>query len=394
MIVELTETGRTPVALGPGQGRRLAASGLVTAVPSTVDDGMWEVSADRWVGVARVGDVELVIRPKLPIDRLLFLVGYAKNPAGWRDETVGLDTRRGLVAAIAQALWRQAEHALRGGLLHGYRVTEETSTVLRGRLREADQLRRHPGRALPLEIRHDDYTADVPENRILLAAITRMLRVPRLDAESRRRLDRLRVWLADASPVVRGMPLPAWQPTRLNARYHNAVRLAEIVWLATAPEHARGATETSGFLFDLPRVFEDFVTVALSEHLAAHHVGTAHPQYRCHLDEAAEVAMRPDLVWQRAGQPVVVVDAKYKQERPSGYPDADLYQMLAYCTALGLPRGHLVYAAGTALPARHVVRHARVEIHCHALDLSRSPAEILARLARIGDELLPRPLTA
>jgi hypothetical protein len=38
--------------------------------------------------------------------------------------------------------------------------------------------------------------------------------------------------------------------------------------------------------------------------------------------------------------------------------------MLAYCTALGLDRGHLVYAKGAAEPYRHVVRGAGIE-SCH-----------------------------
>jgi 5-methylcytosine-specific restriction enzyme subunit McrC len=37
---------------------------------------------------------------------------------------------------------------------------------------------------------------------------------------------------------------------------------------------------------------------------------------------------------------------KYKAEKPGGFPDADLYQLLAYCTTLRLPVGHLVYAEG------------------------------------------------
>lgn len=53
------------------------------------------------------------------------------------------------------------------GLLQGYRVTEESSTVLRGRLREADQMRRRFGLAIPMEVRFDDYSADIAENQLL-----------------------------------------------------------------------------------------------------------------------------------------------------------------------------------------------------------------------------------
>lgn len=43
-----------------------------------------------------------------------------------------------------------------------------------------------------MEIRHDDFSVDVPENQILLAAITRMAHVPGMDESSRRRLAALR----------------------------------------------------------------------------------------------------------------------------------------------------------------------------------------------------------
>lgn len=99
--------------------------------------------------------------------------------------------------------------------------------------------------------------------------------------------------------------------------------------------------------------------------------------------------IKPDLVWLRDGAPVAVVDAKYKQERPAGYPEADLYQMLAYCTALRLPRGHLVYARGNAEPARHTVLGSGLEITCHALDLDVEPAALLAQVAQLADQLVP-----
>jgi 5-methylcytosine-specific restriction enzyme subunit McrC len=382
--IELGETGRAQSRLTPMQGQRLAASGVVRATPSAFDAGRWEITPCGPVGVARVGDVEVWVTPKLPIDRLLFLVGYAADPKGWRDETVRLDTAAGLVPAVAQALWRQTETALRQGLIQGYREVEEAAMVLRGRLRETEQVRRRFGMPLPLEIRHDEFTVDIPENQILLAAITRMLTVPRVDEVSRRRLRALRSRLVPVTSLVRGARLPVWQPTRLNQRYHSALRLAEIVWRATSPEHIPGALVAHGFLFDLPRIFEDFVTVAVSEALRARRGGVCYPQFACHLDEARAVSMRPDLVWQVAGQPAAVLDAKYKQDRPN----ADLYQMLAYCTTLGLDRGHLVYAKGSAEPARHVVQRGGTRISCHALDLESTPADLLTQVHRLVDDLV------
>jgi McrBC 5-methylcytosine restriction system component len=41
--------------------------------------------------------------------------------------------------------------------------------------------------------------------------------------------------------------------------------LAELVLRATSVEHPRGAVAVNGFLLDMPKLFEDFVTMALRE---------------------------------------------------------------------------------------------------------------------------------
>jgi 5-methylcytosine-specific restriction enzyme subunit McrC len=99
--------------------------------------------------------------------------------------------------------------------------------------------------------------------------------------------------------------------------------------------------------------------------------------------------MRPDFVlYGPDGRPCAVVDAKYKAERRGGFPDADLYQMLAYCTALGLGEGHLVYAKGNAAHAAHTVRHAGIVIHQHALDLDQEPPGLLADVRAVAGRLV------
>jgi 5-methylcytosine-specific restriction enzyme subunit McrC len=327
------------------------------------------------------------IRPKVDITRLLFLVGYSQHGAAWQPETVPVVEAADLVAAVAQALWRQTERAIHQGLLPGYLVIEESSQVLRGRLRESEQLHRHHGLPLPLEIRHDEFTVDIPENRILRTACERMLTVPRVDAGSQRMLRRLLRDFTDVTPLSRGDPIPTWLPTRLNARYHAALHLAELVLRATSVEHDRGRVAVNGFLLDMPSLFEDFVTVALRETIVPAYGGRVADQDRSHFDEARRVALRPDIVWKIRGTPVAVIDAKYKAEKPAGYPNADLYQLLAYCIILGLPNGHLVYAKGNEEPARHVVRRSGIEIFCHALDLGLGPKQLLGQVRDLAGRI-------
>ncbi|MBS4729701.1 hypothetical protein MSM1_15575 [Mycobacterium sp. SM1] len=131
------------------------------------------------------------------------------------------------------------------------------------------------------------------------------------------------------------------------------------------------------------RIFEDFVTVALGEALRRLG-GNSVTQARFHLDVAKRVDMRPDLLWYRDGIARAVIDAKYKAERPDGFPNVDLYQMLAYCTVLGLPEVHLVYAKGNESMERHTVQTNGVVIYCHAIDLAMSPANLLRQIDSLG----------
>jgi 5-methylcytosine-specific restriction enzyme subunit McrC len=368
--IELGELDpRAEVPLSLDQGRMLAASGVVTAVPSPYLPGIWLVGPAGKVGAARVGDVKVRITPKVEIGRLLFLLGYSAHAGAWQADIVPVAEVADLVAAVAQALWRQTERAIHQGLLPGYVVVEESSQVLRGRLRESAQLHMHHGLPLPLEIRHDEFTVDIPENQIL-----RMLR-------------RLLRDFTEVGSIARGDPVPAWEPTRLNARYHTALRLAELVLRATSVEHEAGLVAMNGFLLDMPKLFEDFVTVALREAIEADHGGRVDDQVRSYFDQAGRVVLRPDIVWKVRGSAMAVIDAKYKAEKPLGYPNADLYQLLAYCTVLGLRTGHLVYARGNEESARHVVKQSGIEIRCHAVDLSQAPDMLIAEMRGLAGKI-------
>ncbi len=389
MLIELNELGpAAEVALTLEQGRLLARSGVLTARPSPFLAGHWELASAGKVGAVRLGQLEIHIRPKLPVARLMFLAGYAASGANWRADDVSLPEADDLVPALAHALWRRTEHAISQGLLPGYLVIEETSPVLRGRLLESDQLRRRLGLAFPLEIKHDEFTVDITENRILRTACERMLAVPRVDARAQRMLRRPLREFADVTSLARGEDIPQWQPTPLNTRYQAALRVAGLVLRATSIEHGPGGVAVTGFLLDMPLVFEEFVTIALREALVSAYGGRVVGQDRAwFLDEAKRVSLRPDVVWYLGGLPAAVADAKYKVEGPAGYPNADLYQMLAYCTALRLPRGHLIYAKGAGDARRHEIREAGVVIVGHALDLNRDPGSLLSQMGDIAGAL-------
>lgn len=394
------------VALGTATARALGATGAVTVTP-TESEGMWTVTPGTKVGaiVVRVSGQELIqvrIAPKLEINRLVFLMGYRRGNDHWRDQPVVLDPAEDLPEALADALASLGSRALEQGVLKGYVTVDESLPVLRGRIRVGDQMR-HSGLGLPLEVRFDDYSVDVTENQILLAAILRTLRMPSIATcpSVRARLQRLRLLLADVTlPAVgnwarRGRP--TWEPSRLNARYVPALRVAEMILDGSSFELRSGGLVVSGFLIDMAYVFEDFVCIAMGRAIGEVvsenserkiSPGRASLQYRTHLDRERTVPIRPDLVWTRNARPDIVADAKYKAEKPSGFPQADLYQMLAYCTVLGLDVGHLVYAKGEESAGIVWIEGSDIRIVRHVLDLEAAPGELLAQIETVAHTMM------
>lgn len=179
-----------------------------------------------------------------------------------------------------------------------------------------------------------------------------------------------------------------WQPSRLNTRYHVALRLAELILSDNAVDQTPGDVHVGGFLIDMAKVFEDFVTVALAGELT-HRRGLCRAQPVHHLDADDQVTIQPDLVWYGQDQQLVlaVIDAKYKVERPPGYPNADLYQLLAYCTALELKDGHLVYAKGSAEAVTRRISHTGIAVHAHCIDLDRTDAELLDQMRALAERI-------
>jgi 5-methylcytosine-specific restriction enzyme subunit McrC len=385
--LELTENeAARPFDLSADEAEALAAAELAT-VSRAPGSSSWEVAAGRKVGVARMGNLQIVVRPKIPMDRLVFLMGYARQPQFWRAAPVLLDAEADLAEALADSFARRARKALELGLLHGYVGVSEALPVVRGRIRVGDQLARRPGVLLPLEVSYDELSVNIAENQLLLAATLRLLRMPALSRDVRRGLQRLRLQLADVTPVLRGQLLPVWHPSRLNARYQPALFLAELILAGDSFEQRVGDVHISGFVFDMWKIYEDFVCVALREAMRPYG-GRSFLQRRLHLDEASRVEMKPDFYWAGGDGHRVVVDAKYKAEQPSGFPNADLYQLLAYCTVLGVGEGHLVYAKGNEERVSHQVVRSGALVHCHTLDLALPPTALIASIDHLARVML------
>ncbi len=336
------------------------------------------------VGAVSVGGDELIVAPKAPFSSVLFMLAYARDPGFRPDEVSGGGVA--LFPAIAETYARVMERALGRGVLQGYRRIDESALTVRGRIRFSDQISRRGGQVLPIELSVDEYTTDIAENQILRAGARLLLAVPRVTEDARRRLAHLESRLPEVSVLRSGGVIPAWQPSRLNDRYHSALRFAEAILRRVSPSTTGDGRPVASFVVDMAEAFEGFVTAALSASFTESSGGVSTAQYVTRLDEERTQTIRPDFVNSRGGVPHVVVDVKYKT---GAVRVEDLYQMLAYCTVLELDEGTLVYVADLddARSRISTMRGAGIRIRIARLDVSLPPEQMLTRLQSLRSEL-------
>ena len=332
------------------------------------------------VGAVDIGDLSVLIQPKIGIPHLLWMASYAIGKVSFRPEDFNYPDNCPLPDVLALALTLQARRAFSRGVLHGYLSEEDALYSVRGRIRFDEQIRRRFNIPLPVEVRYDEFTDDILANRLVKAAAQQLGRMRLRSPKARRDLG----WIAGILDNISLVEFPSARvPTvtfdRLNEHYRSVVELSRLILQHRAFESSRGRVRAAGFLMDMTRVFQEFVTVALREAL-----GLSQEAFRersiWSLDEAGRVHLRPDLVWQDGSSCRFVGDAKYKRLAPSGFQHADIYQMLAYCTAADLPSGLLIYAKGESESGVHRIRNTNKTIELASLDLRGSPEEILAEV--------------
>jgi 5-methylcytosine-specific restriction enzyme subunit McrC len=354
--------------------------------PTVASQGRYDLTPDQRIGLICLPELVLEIRPKVPMSSVLFLISYGADAASWFDEQAEFGRDIDLVEIVAMMLARAVEQATRRGLLNGYRGEDESLQAPRGRILFDEQIRRWQGRSPPIEVRHDVFTSDVLENRLLLAALDAFGRMPLQASIARRELSRAqRLFGAVRRLHYAPSAVPDVVFSRVNRHYQKAIALASLVLRSASLDIGTGGSKASALLIDMNEVFERFVRIALRAALGTDELRFPDRAPPIHLDEVGVVPLKPDLCFVRGRRIVWVGDAKYKRLPVGAYRNADLYQLLAYVTALDLGEGTLVYAADEGVSAaEHVVVRAGKRLRVIALDLRAPRGKILQQVGAIA----------
>ena len=388
-----------PITLKVAQRDALASGVLSLGIsPASGAEGRYRLKPGAVVGAFEIDDLSVSIRPKVGIRKLIFLACYSMGAFKLRErELHHFEDAETLPDAMSLSLAVAARKAFERGLLHGYRTEEESLYTVRGRIRMGDQIRRRFGIPFPVEVRYDEFTEDVVANRLVKAAAWRLGRMRLRSRKARDGLREVAARLGNVS-LVEFPPhdVPEITFDRLNERYREVVMLSRLVLRRRLFESGRGTVPAPGFHMDMNVVFQRFVTRALREALGVsdrtlrsdnHPDDYGLPRIWLAKDDGGRnrIRLEPDLSWWEDDRYCTFVgDVKYKHVE-NNVPNADLYQLLAYATALDLPGGLLIYAKGERPPDSYRVLHTGKHLEIAEIDLAGDVDEQL-----YVDELLSR----
>tara|TARA_Y100001936_G_C16005329_1_gene630326 strand:- start:122 stop:1363 length:1242 start_codon:yes stop_codon:yes gene_type:complete len=350
------------------------------------------INPNNLVGTIRAGNLEVRLKPKLPISSVYFLLLYPGiRKSVFRDDFVLSKNADELHEVIARSFARLADNATQE-ILQAYQQREETLMGVKGRIRLADQFGKHGRISIPLEVSYDDLTSDIVENQLVLAAARRLLPLKKVEEET----------LLLLREVIRRLPevklvnfdrtdLPYVPITRLNQRYESVMELSRLILSNQVVEFGSGGVWSESMIFPMWTVFENFVHAALSDELGLNtkNFPKNSPNNGLFLDgpKGESIPLKPDLSWWEGDRCVFVGDVKYKRDFLLKGEQADLYQLLAYTIAAEVKDGFLIYAHTKASQkiAHHEISRSGKNLHILALDISGSPKQIMKNLAEIAN---------
>lgn len=379
-----------------------------------LEHGRHALRARGVVGILAAGDASLEILPKIDV-----------APGGTRDHQEAA-TRKRLVHMLAVALdlkidlgvitdlaWQcetlleilirifceKLTEAIRKGMPRRYVGHEEDLPTMRGQLDITRQFTRHAVNPSSLACRFDLLSEDTPLNRIMKAAVVRLLRVSRRRA-NQQRLRELAFVYADISEV----PITAlrWDDVvidRTNRSWKELFALARLFLQDRYQTTTGGAGQGTAMLFEMNALFEEYVGRLIARALAGTGLTVSLQGGRlfCLSAQDSERGLfqtKPDILIRKGGMVTHVIDTKWKRissridDPKQGVSQADVYQMMAYAQLYRAPRLTLLYPHHRGLGAEDVV-HARHRITGHptiletaSIDVSNG-TDMLGRLRRL-----------
>src|SRR5262245_1971540 len=162
-------------------------------VAPTRDRGRYRLTASGKVGVLLTPNLRIVIRPKIPATNLHLLLDPVAPPDAVAD-VAGAEPGTEAIDFLARRLADGMRARATSGLPHGYVERTDRQTFLQGRLDVAAQARESPGGRDRFHVARQEFSPDLPFNRLVKATAEALIVSPLVTPGARINLRAALIW--------------------------------------------------------------------------------------------------------------------------------------------------------------------------------------------------------
>jgi len=310
------------------------------------------IQVTSFVGVIRAPDgYQIEVLPKVgkaigggPVEARQLLIDMLCCLHGFRhvltDSAKLSATRMPLLEIFISEFLRTVEHIVKRGLRSDYRQRQDNLFALRGKLLMSPHLRQNMFRADRFFTEHDEFSTDRTENRLLHAALRRVLLLTGTQANQQLARE-LEFVFADVPPSTQIRI--DFQQVRLDrgmGYYSDALAWARLILDEESPLTGSGRHSAPSLLFPMEAVFEAYVAKHLPRQLTAPLIlkTQARSHHLVRHREQNWFRLKPDLLVRNSERDLLVLDTKWKLldglkangADKYGLSQADFYQLQAY----------------------------------------------------------------
>jgi 5-methylcytosine-specific restriction enzyme subunit McrC len=337
----------------------------------------WSVTVHNAIGAVSVGDLQILVEPKIPTSHFTKLFSLATDSHDLRVAagSLHLEAENGAVPAVWIAFLDALSVTLRADLHHDYVEVTDDPPFLRGHLDlRAVAVNLARGR-LRFPAIFDDLSVDNPVNRTLRSACLNVVdaasrvsaslshalgepqyQVHRLIERRAREASYRLSQVGDLRPGDLDVPTP-----RLAVHQLRALMIARHILSGIGRRVRVGDAEASCYLLPTPPIAESAVRNLLSTAMGPEHVVTKRGK------KVAGLSFNPDLVVDGSGQKnlgtIATGDVKYRLRREN-WPRTTLEQAITFRQVFGAKLGFFVdFSAGDTSDADLSINIGGIEFH-------------------------------